>query len=378
MQSTQTRLAMLSVAILFGLVLTLSVAAQVNSTVGGTVEDARKALIPGVTITATNIQTGVETKTITNDTGSYNFPALPPGSYKIKADLQGFNSKTVSDIELGAGLSFRQNFVLEIAATGTSVNVEVSADSILAASSASIGEVLNPDRIANLPLVGNNVLDLVRILPGYRQSALGAQFDTFAGTSAASVNTTRDGISVTDGRFINGVFSTTTINPDLVGEVRLILTPVDAEQGRGNAQIQIQTRSGTNTYSGSAAWYVRNTALNPNTGANNHTGAKPDWFNNHEYSIAYGGPIVKNKTFFYVLWDQQIHKERTLVDGAVLTDTARQGIFRFFDGWNPTTFDTAATAPPQLVDSSSGASRRFFWQSRGSQVQRRSYREYSV
>jgi hypothetical protein len=124
----------------------------------------------------------------------------------------------------------------------------------------------------------------------------------------------------------------------------MILTPVDAEQGRGNAQIQIQTRSGTNAYTGSAAWYVRNTALNPNTWANNRTGAKPNWFNNHEYSIAYGGPIVKNKTFFYVLWDQQIHKERTLVDGSVLTDTARQGIFRYFDGWNPTTFDTAQTA----------------------------------
>ena len=120
------------------------------------------------------------------------------------------------------------------------MNVEIATESLLAATSASIGEVLTAERAANLPLVGNNILDLVRILPGYRESALGAQFDTFAGTNAASVNTTRDGISVTDGRFNNGVFSTTTINPDLVGEVRLILTPVDAEQGRGNAQIQIQ------------------------------------------------------------------------------------------------------------------------------------------
>jgi hypothetical protein len=226
------------------------------------------------------------------------------------------------------------------------VNVEVSADSLLATSSASIGEVLTASKVANLPIVGNNVLDLVRVLPGYRESALGAAFDTFAGASAATVNTTRDGISVTDGRFNNGVFSTTTINPDLVGEVRLILTPVDAEQGRGNAQIQIQTRSGTNAFTGSAAWYVRNSALNPNTWSNNRTGAKPDWFNNHEYTIAFGGPIIKSKTFFYALWDQQIHKERTLVDGAVLTDSARQGIFRYFDGWNPTTFDTAATTPP--------------------------------
>jgi hypothetical protein len=237
--------------------------------------------------------------------------------------------------------------------------VEVSSDSLLAASSASIGEVLNPDRIANLPLVGNNVLDLVRILPGYRQGPgglLGAQLDTFAGTPASAVNTTRDGISVTDGRFINGVYSTTTINPDLVGEVRLILAPVDAESGRGSAQIQIQTRSGSNAYTGSAAWYVRNSALNPNTWANNHTGAKPNWFNNHEYTVAYGGPIKipgvydgKNKTFFYALWDQNIRNTRDSVVTTVLTDTARQGIFRYFPFWAPEGYLVNSTIPNQKL-----------------------------
>jgi hypothetical protein len=333
-------------AILITLAFSSAASAQVNSAISGTVEDTTRARIPGVSITATNIQTGVENRTITNDAGAYNFPALNPGTYRIKAELAGFTSKAASGIELGAGVPLRQNFVLEIGTAGTSVNVEVAPESLLAATSASIGEVLTGERAANLPLVGNSILDLVRILPGYRESALGAAFDTFAGTAASSVNTTRDGISVTDGRFNNGVFSTTTINPDMVGEVRLILTPVDAEQGRGNAQIQIQTRSGTNKYTGTASWYIRNSALNPNSWTNNRTGAKPDWFNNHEYSIGFGGPIVKNKTFFFALWDQQIHRERTLVDGAVLTDTARQGIFRYFDGWNPTTFDTAATVTP--------------------------------
>jgi len=330
------------------------VAAQVNSAISGTVEDPAKALIPGVSITAINTQTGVESHTLTNDSGSYTFPALVPGSYRVKAELTGFNTKTATGIELGAGLTIRQNFVLEVGTVGTSVNVEISTDSLLAATSASIGEVLSAERAANLPLVGNNILDLVRIMPGYRQAPggiLGALNDTFAGAAAASVNTTRDGISVTDGRFVNGVFSTTTINPDLVGEIRLILAPVDAEQGRGNTQVQIQTRSGTNKYTGSAAWYVRNTALNPNTWTNNRTGAKPNWFNNHEYSVGYSGPLRKNKTFFFVLWDQQIHKERSLVDGGVLTDTARQGIFRYFDGWNPTTYDTAATATPGAASS---------------------------
>ena len=89
-----------------------------------------------MTITATNIQTGVANTTLTNESGSYNFPSLAPGSYRLKAELTGFNAKTISNMVLEAGVSFRQNFVLEIAATGTSVNVEVSTESLLATSSA--------------------------------------------------------------------------------------------------------------------------------------------------------------------------------------------------------------------------------------------------
>jgi hypothetical protein len=88
------------------------------------------------------------------------------------------------------------------------VNVEVAADSLLAASRHLSEKFSIKIELRICRWSETTVLDLVRILPGYRQSALGAQFDTFAGTSAATVNTTRDGISVTDGRFINGVFST--------------------------------------------------------------------------------------------------------------------------------------------------------------------------
>jgi hypothetical protein len=100
-------------------------------------------------------------------------------------------------------------------------------------------------------------------------------------------------------------------------------------------------------------WNVRNTALDPNTWLNNHTidpvtgkTATRNWSNNHEYTVSYGGPIKKNKTFFYTLWEQQIHRERVLVDGGVLTDTARLGIMRFFDGWK-----SAAIRRPEYCDS---------------------------
>jgi Carboxypeptidase regulatory-like domain len=332
-------------------VLTGSAFAQVNSSIGGTVQDASQALIPGVRVTASNTQTGVTTSVITNESGAYNIAALIPGSYKVTAELPGFRSQTYSDVQLSGGVPVRLNFTLEVGGVTQTVDVSVASDSALATSSPTIGEVLGEKRVADLPITSNNVLDLVRILPGYRESPGGNAFDTFAGQASNTVNTVRDGLSVTDGRFNNGVFSTTTINPDLVGEVRLILTPVDAELGRGNAQVQIFTRSGTNQYHGSAVWNVRNTALDPNTWLNNHTidpvsgkTATRNWSNNNEYTISYGGPISKNKTFFYTLWEQQIHRERVLVDGGVLTDTARLGVMRYFDGWNPQRFGVPNTA----------------------------------
>src|SRR4030095_13066705 len=161
-------------------------------------------------------------------------------------------------------------------------------------------------RVSDLPLVSNNVLDLVRVLPGFRESPGGNAFDTFAGQAAATLNTVRDGLSVTDGRFANGLFSTTTINPDLVGEVKLILSPVDAELGRGNAQVQITTRSGTNKFNGAVNWNAQNTALNSRTWASKRVPnpVAPDWYNLHQITASYGGPIKRNKSFFFVLWDK--------------------------------------------------------------------------
>ena len=296
---------LIPVAVLLCFAFAASAFAQVNSVIGGTVQDSSQALIPGVEITATNTQTGVVSTTITNESGAYNFAALIPGIYKVTAALAGFRTQTYNEVQLSAATPVRLNFTLDVGTVTQSVEITVAADTLLKESSASVGEVLTESRVSALPVVGNNVLDLVRILPGYRESTGGNNLDTFAGAAASTLNTVRDGISVSDGRFNNGLFSTTTINPDLVGEVRLILTPVDAELGRGNAQVQITTRSGTNRYAGGAVWNARNTALDPNTWANNRqidptTGKAPrrDWTNDHEYTISYGGPIIRNKTFF--------------------------------------------------------------------------------
>ncbi|HEY2383738.1 MAG TPA: TonB-dependent receptor [Terriglobia bacterium] len=343
----------LIVVVCVGLSVGLSTAAfaqTINASLSGTVQDSTQALIPGVTITATNTETGVTATTVTNETGVYNFSSLQPGrSYSVSAELPGFRTKLVKDVALGSALQVRQNFVLEVGETAsTTVDVSAAIDSTLATTTVSVGNDLSGDKVRNLPLVGNNVLDMINIMPGYtppptlNNSTVAAQA-TLYGLSVMSVNTTMDGISVQDSRYDLGINSATHINPDLVDEIRLIVSPADAETGRGSGQVQILTKSGTNKFSGHAFWNVQNPALNANTWSNNRTGVKPDWFNQQQYSVSFGGPIVKNKTFFFALYEGQKMNSRSLATATVMTAEARKGNFRFFPGIANGNTDSATT-----------------------------------
>ena len=102
---------------------------SINASVGGTVSDASKALIPGVTVTATNTGTGIASTTVSNESGAYSFPALQPGAYRLSAQLPGFQTQTLTGVQLGGAQQVSLNFVLEVAAAaGQSVEVTVAAD----------------------------------------------------------------------------------------------------------------------------------------------------------------------------------------------------------------------------------------------------------
>src|SRR5678815_1350534 len=284
------------------------------ATVAGTVSDSSGALIPGVTIKATAVETSVVKTTVTNEAGAYSFADLLPGKYTITASLPGFQTKNLTDVQLSQNTSYRYNFELAVAGVSTQVEVSVSAGMILATQGASVGQVLDQQKVQDLPLVGNNILDLITVMAGVENivptnppsaaNAFGRENTTFAGVRADNISIVRDGIQMQDNRNPNGIYSITTINPDLVGEIRLILAPVDVELGRGNGSIQYTTRSGTNKYSGSVVWSFRNTALDPNTWTNNRNvtprpnsapddplATPPTWTNSHQITASYGGPI---------------------------------------------------------------------------------------
>ncbi len=306
-----------------------------NATLGGTVSDSTGALIPGVSMTATNTQTGVVTTVISNEAGAYQFASLQPGTYKVSAELGGFQTQVYNNVALGISQQVRLNFALQVGGVAQSVEVTVAADTLLATSSSSVGSVLPDSKIRDLPLAYRNALDLVSTTPGTQASAGTAGVSVvgnFAGGRIGQVNTTRDGISVSDGRYDNGIYSATYVSQDLVDEVRVIVAPADAETGRGSGQVQLSTRSGTNQFRGSVFWANHNSALDANNWFSNFRNVKPDYLNRNQIGGRLGGPIVKNKTFFFVLYEGQRIAQRRSVIGPVLTPQARQGIFRYFPG----------------------------------------------
>src|SRR5688572_2451842 len=171
-----------------------------NATLSGTVSDAGSALIPGVAITAKNIDTGVVSTSISNESGAYNISGLLPGIYTVTAELPGFRTQTFTDVRLGNAAQARLNFTLQVATLNTTVEVTVSADRLLIESTSSVGAVLPQQTVRDLPIVGpmgNDAINLVRTLPGLNLSnnlILNANDSKLAGVSAANVTVQRDGV----------------------------------------------------------------------------------------------------------------------------------------------------------------------------------------
>jgi hypothetical protein len=316
-----------------------------NATVGGTVGDATGALIPGVSVTATNTGTGIVSTIISNESGAYQFGSLQPGTYKISAELAGFQTQTFTDVQLGGAQQVRLNFTLQVAAAaGTNVEVTIAADTVLATSSNSIGTILPDYKVRDLPSLTGNVLNLVQNLPGVQRDSTG-EFGYMAGGRLGTVNATRDGVNVNDGRYENGAWSVVYSPPDLVEEVKVVVAPVDAETSRGAGQVSMVTRSGTNQFRGSAFWTNHNSALDANDWFNNKNGVGNSYDNRNLYGARLGGPIIKNKTFFFLLFDGQRDLKKNQAAGLTFTDMAKAGIFRYWPGVDPA---NASSANPSV------------------------------
>jgi hypothetical protein len=270
---------------------------------------------------------------VTNESGNYDFPSLQPGTYVLSATLPGFQTATFSNVQLGQGQQVRLNFTLQVGQITTGVDVTIAADTLLAATSASVGNVLSENVVRDLPLASRNVLDLVGTTPGVVTTinAFGAPVFSFGGTPFSQVNTTRDGLTTNDGRYnnSNGAYSAVYTSPDMVEEIRVTANNIDPALGRGSAQVQLRTRAGGNAFHGAVFYTNNNSYFTTQTWFQNLTGAPKSYTNRNQFGGRLGGPIIRNKAFFFVLIDDQRFLQKEDFLATVLTEPARQGNFRF-------------------------------------------------
>src|SRR6266850_2239067 len=191
-----------------------------NATVGGTVNDAAGAVIPGVEVTATNVNTGIVSNQLTNEAGSYNFASLQPGTYTFTASLPGFQTQSLQNVTLGQSQQVRLNFTLQVAGSSQTVEVIAETSVSLATTTASVGDVLPEVEVKTLPVPLRDVLQLISSTAGTGPER------SFAGQGIRAVNFNRDGIVINDTRY--GVGSdfqgqnATFVSSDLIEEVQVV------------------------------------------------------------------------------------------------------------------------------------------------------------
>jgi len=281
-----------------------------NAAIQGLVTDASKASISGATVTVTNVATQTSRTASTNGEGFYTVPLLPPGSYRVEASNPGFAPQKLNELRLETGQTARLDFELKPGSVVESIDVSASAV-LLNSETSEVGQVIDSKRILEMPLNGRNYLQLALfttgVLPGGNLSA-GSRARTegaFAavGMQIAQNNVLLDGndnSSRTSGGQLG--FEAQAVKPpvDAVTEFKVVTNNMSAEYGyRAGAKVLVSTKSGTNNFHGSVYEFLRNEKLD---GANffaNASGAKKPTYRQNQFGATFGGPAIKNKTFFF-------------------------------------------------------------------------------
>lgn len=357
-------------ALCFILLLTpLCVMAQTGtSRITGTVTDPQGSVIADAQITVKNEATGVTYTGKTTSAGVYAFPSLPAGEYSITVEATGFRKFVSTRNVLTVGSPLVVDAALEVGAATEVVEVQGAYEK-LDTSHAMLGDVVGQRAIRDLPLNGRNPLTLITLEPGLIQRTNGgAGSGTHVnGSRDRSHNVTIDGIDANEPSVPNPQSNLYRINPDNVQEYRVVTHNATAEFGRNSgAQVAIATRSGTNQFHGDLFEFFRNDVLNANEFFNNAQGVERPKLRLNMFGFEMGGPIRRDKTFFFGGWQgQRISFSQPIAQSfgipTIYTEAARNGIFRFFkpDPKNPLVINGRVIQQnsPLLVDPLTGAPR---------------------
>src|SRR5215471_4128291 len=326
---------------LFLLTCTSWVMASPTGSITGFVKDSSGALVPGVKVTLTNTATNAQLSALSDENGTFQFLQLAPTSYSLVLELSGFKKAIVNALVQVDQIT-RVDVVLEVGDIVQEVEVR-AVGTLLESDKTTLSSVVESRTIANMPLNARQFLDLALITPGVLPSSAGTQGGGFNVSGARSQSNTflLDGVSNVDTQ-VNSVLGNFRIT-DAVQEFAVQTSVPTAEFGRGTGgQISIVTKSGSNQFHGSVFEFFRNDALDAADFFTNKAGAKKNPLHRNQYGATLGGPIVKNKTFFFGSWEgfrqvsPQVSATRVPTDAerATVTDPISKGLLQFWPAAN--------------------------------------------
>jgi hypothetical protein len=286
--------------------------AQANGSIVGTVTDTVGAIVPGAKVAYTNLGTNETKNTQSDASGNYQFLHLLPGNYKIVIEQTGFKQFVRSNIEVTLNNATPIDAALEVGAVSDTVEV-TSESPLVSTQSSAINYEVGSKQIDSLPLNGRNVLNLVSLVPG-----VVLQGNTSGNASTLNVNgwgnyqigggAANQSSAFIDGAPINISYANSTSlvpTQDVIQEFQVTTNTVVPEYGRfAGGVINMATKSGTNDIHGTAYEYYRNAALNANLFFNNRNNISRPEFTQNQFGAAVGGPVIKDRTFFFLSWEQ--------------------------------------------------------------------------
>jgi hypothetical protein len=310
--------------------------AQTGGTISGNVSDSTGALIPGASVTIKNVDTGLTRELLSDEQGRYSAPNLPVGPYEVQISLPGFRTEIRRGVQLTVGQQAVINVTLQVGEISEQIEVTEEAAAAVETTNATVSSLVSQDTIRDMPLNGRSFTDLIPLQVGTVLARNNTTTSALGGGAKISVTGARpltnnfllDGTDIVDPRgAIPGGATGGSLGVETVREFRVLTNGYSAEYGRASGGVFTAiTRSGTNELHGSLFEFLRNSALDASRWADNTFGREKPPFKRNQFGGTVGGPIVKNKTFFFGGYEGLRDRLGTTEISYVPNALARQGI----------------------------------------------------
>ena len=356
MRRTLHTVALATIAILAGMApAAFAQGGTTKTTLSGVVLDAGGAVVPGAAVDVKHDGTGVVTSVVTNSAGAFVAPTLDAGVYSVSVSLTGFKTVVLRDVELISGVPRAVRVVLEVGTVNEAIEVR-GGSQLVQTQATTVSTTIRTDQIQRLPLVTRNSLNFVVFMPGVDTSASNhsQRSSTIVGLPQSALTITVDGANIQDKytRSTDGFFANIHPRMDAIEEVTVTSATSTADAaGQGAVQIRFVTRSGSNTFTGSAYEYLRDERFNTNNYFNKKNGLPKNVIHLDQWGGRAGGPVVipgvydgRNRAFFFANFEQLRFPLTNTRTRGILTPTAQGGVFQYAVAGSVTSVDLLALA----------------------------------